>query len=111
MSDMFERLPNCPFFCEGHVDPSVYRFHSTALDYFGTDGPVAVTQLGGGVPAVSLVDLDHPQADFTVTEARLLAYQLLLAADIAERAATPSVTETVTQMLAAALAGTTGGSE
>jgi len=103
MSDMFERLPSCPFFCEGHVDPSVYRFHTTTLDYFGTDGPVAVTQTDGSAVAVSLVDVETPQADFTPNEARILTYQLLLAADIAERAAVPTTTADLARRLAESL--------
>jgi len=103
MSDMFERLPSCPFFCEGHVDPSVYRFHTTTLDYFGTDGPVAVTQTDDSAVAVSLGDVETPQADFTPNEARILAYQLLLAADIAERAAMPTTAAGIAQQLAEAL--------
>lgn len=104
IEDSLDRLPTCGFFCEGHTDPSNYAYHTTALDYFGTDGPVGVTQRDGEPPVVSLFEMDNPQADFSPMRARQVAYQMLLAADVAERAAMPTVTESVTRMLAEVLA-------
>lgn len=100
----FEQLPSCPFFCQGHADPSTYNMHSTDLDYFGEDGPVGVTQTDGAAPVVSLFDLPAPQVDFSPAEARQVAYQMLLTADIAERAALSTPTAAATRALGEALA-------
>ena len=104
MSDLFPQLPNCPSWCEGHADESTPTHHGTELDYFGTDGPVVVTQVDGHEPVVALVDLERPAAEFTPNEARMLAYQILTAADFAERAGREDMTSIVAKAVAAALA-------
>lgn len=105
---MFERLPHCPFFCNGHVDESSTHTHTTDLDYFAENGPVTVTQVDGAPPVVSLVELPSPQADFSPMRARQVAYQMLLAADIADRAASATETSTITRLLGEALATSRG---
>lgn len=101
--DLFERLASCPGFCEGHVDLTVTS-HGTALDYFGTNGPVVVNQREGHTPMVCLVDLATPSAEFTPAQARIVALQLMQAADLAERFSLPLPTADITRALAAALA-------
>lgn len=81
---LFERLDTCPAFCEGHADCSVTQ-HGTPLDFFGTDGPVVVNQRDGEQPMVCLVDVDTPYHELTPPQARIVALQLLQAADLAER--------------------------
>ena len=100
---LFERLATCPGFCEGHVDASVTT-HGTALDYFGTCGPVVVNQREGEMPMVCLVDLPAPSAEFTPAQARIVALQLMQAADLAERYSLPLPTAAITRALAAVLA-------
>jgi hypothetical protein len=101
--DGFDRYSTCFADCEGHADPSTKTFHSTKWEFFGEMG-VTVSQTDGQKPEVSLVDLPHPQASYSPTEARLLAYQIMLAADMAERLAQPSITAEITRLLAEALA-------
>jgi hypothetical protein len=94
-SGAFDRHPDCPFFCEGHADPTVTE-HGTPLDYFGTDGPVTVNQAAGKLPMVALVDLPTPYCRMAAPRARMLALQLLQAADLVDRASLPgSATEAV----------------
>lgn len=104
-ADGFDRYSSCSFFCAGHADLSTAHIHTTDLDHFGKNGPVIVTQTDGEAPKVALVDLPSPQANFTPAEARVVAFQLLMAADVADRAAQPTVASEVTRMLAEALAG------
>lgn len=103
----FERYETCFAACEGHADPSTAHEHTTAWEYFGTLG-VTVTRTDGELPEVSLVDLPHPVASYSPAHARVLAYQILLAADMAERLAQPSPTEQVTRLLAEALRSLSG---
>lgn len=98
---LFGRWSTCPTWCEGHIDDSVPT-HGTSVDYFGPDG-VVVNQNDGQPPIVSLINYRTPQVDFTPTRARLLAFQILQAADLAERYATPSVTSEATRLLAQTL--------
>ena len=100
--ESFARYATCFPGCEGHCDPSTRQHHSTAWEFFGQFG-VTVSQTDGQAPAVSLVDLPHPKADYSPNEARLLAYQILLAADMAERLSAPTVTSRFTQLLGEAL--------
>lgn len=97
----FDKLSTCPPFCEGHADPGGHSEHFTALDYFGTDGPVVVNQQDGQPATVRLVDLPSPACDFTPQEARVIAFQMLQAADLAERYALPSLTADIVRQLAA----------
>lgn len=101
---LFERLATCPGFCEGHCDPSTYHVHGTALEHFGTDGPVTVSQRDGEAPMVCLVDLDAPSHEMTPQQARIVALQLMQAADLAERYSLPLPTADISQALAALLA-------
>lgn len=75
------------FYCVGHSDEATAQMHCTPLEYFGRYG-VCVTQLGNGEPRVSVVDMPHPQADFTLTEAPEFLLQFAQALAIAQRAAT-----------------------
>lgn len=100
--DGFDRYDGCFPECEGHADPSTKHYHSTRWEYFGEMG-VTVTKTDGESPQVSLVDLPHPQASYSPAYARVLAYQILLAADMAERLAQPSPTAEITRLLAEAL--------
>lgn len=102
--DGFERFPDCPFFCSGHADPTATE-HTTPLEYFGTDGPVTVNQRPGELPRVALVDLSTPYYRMSAPEARMLALQLLQAADLVDRASLPIATTEVTRLLAQALVG------
>lgn len=88
--------------CEGHAGPSTRQFHGTTWDYFGEMG-VVVTKTGARPPVVSLVDMEPTQNDYTPAEARMLALQILLAADLAERFAQPSPTSRLTLLLAKAI--------
>lgn len=101
---LFERLDTCLPFCEGHADPSTWHIHGTALDYFGTDGPVTVNQIDGQPPMVCLVDVSTPSHEMTPAEARIVALQLLQAADLAERYTLPLPTADISKALAALLA-------
>lgn len=83
-----QRPPCGLFYCAGHSDETSLETHSSAWEYFGHFG-VAVTRNGPQPSMVSLVEIAHPQADYTVTEARQLALQILQAADVAERANLP----------------------
>ncbi|HZP54988.1 hypothetical protein [Actinocrinis sp.] len=103
----FERYDTCFPACEGHADPSTVHFHSTPWDFFGELG-VTVSQTDGEAPQVSLVDMPHPVASYSPAYARVLAYQILLAADMAERLAQPSPTAEVTRLLAEALRSISG---
>lgn len=103
-SGVFDRYPDCPFFCEGHADPA-YSEHGTPLDYFGTNGPVTVNQRCGEAPTVALVDLSTPYYRLTAPEARMLALQLLQAADLVDRAALPVPATNVVRLLAESLVG------
>lgn len=98
----FERYATCFPGCEGHSDSSTAHEHSTPWEYFGEFG-VTVTQTDGEAPQISLVDMPHPVASYSPAHARVLAYQILLAADMAERLAQPSPTEHVARLLAEAL--------
>jgi hypothetical protein len=89
-------LSTCAQWCQGHSDPTTYHIHTTDLHRFGKDGPVTVTQTDGEPAKVALVDLPHPQAEFTPAEARRVADQLVRAADLVE----------FVSMIAAALATT-----
>lgn len=91
--------------CEGHADSSSRHLHGTAWDHFGEMG-VVLTKIGDKPPVVSLIDMDPAQNDYTPAEARMLALQILLAADLAERFAQPSPAEPVIRQLALALATT-----
>jgi hypothetical protein len=97
---IFDRLSTCPPFCEGHADPTSYSQHGTALEFFGTDGPVIVSQCDGEPPTVRLIELESPSHDFTPQQARLVALQMLQAADLAERYAEPSLTADTIRRLA-----------
>lgn len=88
--------------CEGHADASARDIHGTSWDYFGQMG-VVVTKVGDRPPVVSLIDMDPAQNDYSPAEARLLALQILVAADMAERYAQPSPTEAVVRQLAETL--------
>lgn len=102
-----QRPPCGRFYCAGHSDASSLRAHSTAWEYFGRFG-VAATQNGENPSVVSLVEIEHPQADYTVDEARQFALQILQAADVAERANLPlSPVARVTSLLSAAMRAAT----
>ncbi len=101
----FYRTPACPIWCSLHCDPSTEEIHTT--DVGGVLGDnVIVTQTNGHAPLVALIEIEAPQHDMTPMQARALAYQLLMAADFAERAAHPTVTEQITRALAGLLAPT-----
>jgi len=103
MPDGIQR-PTCgEFYCVGHADETTTDTHCTPWEYFGEFG-VAVTREGERPAMVSLVEIAHPQADYTVAEARQLALQILQAADVAERANLPlSPVAGFTSLLAEAL--------
>jgi hypothetical protein len=104
---MFIRTTACADkpWCEGHVDDSVTS-HGTEYDFFGPDG-VVVTQGEGRPPMVSLIDFDPAQNDYTPAHARRIAFQILQAADLAERYAQPSATGAVALLLAETIAAET----
>jgi len=102
---VFARTTECPIFCEGHVDESVTS-HGTEYDFFGPDG-VVVTQAQDKPPVVSLIDFNPVQHDFTPAHARRLAYQILQAAELAERYTQPCATAHITRLLAATIAAET----
>lgn len=103
-----QRPPCGLFYCAGHSDETSLDTHSSAWEYFGHFG-VAVTRNGEHPSMVSLVEIAHPQADYTVDQARQLALQILQAADVAERANLPlSPVADVTSQLAAALGSLSG---
>lgn len=103
---LFSRWATCEPWCEGHIDDSVTT-HGTSVDYFGPDG-VVVNQVEGQPPVVSLIEY-RPQTDFTPARARLLAFQILQAADLAERYAMPNAASEVTRMLGQALMASGNG--
>ncbi len=107
MPEDTQRPPCGRFYCAGHSDESSLTAHATPWEYFGRLG-VAVTQNGESPSMVSLVDIDTPQADYTVAEARQLALQILQAADLAERANVPLPGERVTERLAGLLGALSG---
>jgi hypothetical protein len=102
---MYDRFPGCAPWCAGHLDDSVPNQHSTDYDYFGPDA-VGVTQVDGHPPVVSLFDYSSPQVNFTPAQARLFAYQLMQAAELAERFAFPLQSAAATRALAESLAAT-----
>ena len=97
---VFARIPACADkpWCEGHVDSTVTA-HGTEYEFFGPDG-VVVTQIEGQPPVVSLIDFNPTQNDYTPAHARRLAFQILQAADLAERYTQTSPTSQLTRLLA-----------
>lgn len=88
--ESFGRYPSCFAGCGGHADPSTRHSHSTALEFFGEYG-ITVAQFDGQPAQVKHVDQPTPEAVYTPNEARLVAYQFLLAADFADRLNMPTV--------------------
>jgi hypothetical protein len=82
--ESFGRYASCFAGCGGHADPSTRHSHSTPLEFFGEFG-VTVAQFDGQPARVKHVDQPTPEATYTPDEARLVAYQFLLAADFADR--------------------------
>jgi len=80
--DLFGHSASCAHWCQGHIDETAAD-HTTDLDYFGSDG-VALTQPPGQPAVVSLIGFRPAQHDFTPERARLLAFQLQRAADLAD---------------------------
>jgi hypothetical protein len=81
----FPTYDGCPPFCDGHADMSALELHSTDLDYFTENGPVAVVQYGNNAaPLVALVDLESPAHLLTPARARQIAQALIEAADLAD---------------------------
>lgn len=105
--DNFARYASCFAGCGGHADPSTRHSHSTPWEYFGEFG-VTVTQFDGQPAQVTHIDQPSPEVKYTPDEARLLAYQFLLAADFAERLNTPTTTADIAQRLGEKLAATAG---
>ncbi len=105
--DNFTRYPTCFAGCGGHADPSTRHFHSTPWEYFGELG-VTVTKFDGQPAQVTHIDQPSPEVKYTPDEARLLAYQFLLAADFAERLNTPTITAEIAQRLGEKLSAVKG---
>ena len=104
----FYRTPTCPIWCGLHCDPSTEHIHTTDIGGVLGDN-VIVTQTEGQPPLVALIEIESPQHDMTPARARLEAYRLLMAADFAERAGLPTVTDQLIRQLAEVLTGTPGG--
>lgn len=80
-------MPPCgEFYCAGHSDETSANMHSTAWEYFGSMG-VAVTRNGHDKVKVSLIEIEHPQADYDLDEVPQLILQLCQALAVAQRAA------------------------
>jgi hypothetical protein len=103
----FTRYASCFAGCGAHADPSTRHSHSTPWEFFGQFG-VTVTQFDGQPAQVSHVDQPSPEVKYTPDEARLIAYQFLLAADFAERLNLPTATAEIALRLGEKLAAAAG---
>lgn len=81
--DLYERIPNDPAFCVGHLDRSTDTEHNTPLDHFGPDG-LAVVQRDGHPAGVSFADFSL-RGTVSTPRARLVAMQILEACALADR--------------------------
>ena len=105
--DNFTRYATCFAGCGGHADPSTRHSHTTPWEHFGEYG-VTVSQFDGQPAQVKHVDQPTPEANYTPDEARLLAYQFLLAADFADRLNVPTATSDLALRLGEKLAAIKG---
>ncbi len=103
---LFDRCPKNPDWCPGHLGEEPTQC-ATEYTRFGPDG-ISVTQDGDAPPVVDLqtavMDWTVPRLKFSPAQARLFAFQMFQAADLAERYAQPSATSNITRMIAEALA-------